>query len=591
VPDSWSYLAPDGGLRIARNGGYAVLQYAHLDGTTETYRLPAGLSRRGLHYSVVANTDGVVVAASPAHGAPKVAVSTLTDPVTFRRVRTSGLPHHRLVCTSFSGGAIGCIAGHRVVRLSTHAVRPQVIRLDARPLGVAVTDGYTSWTAARSAGGTCPCTLASSDTSGTAASIVSGLTSAAITSGDGRFYFSSRSRRGDAGVYVNLFAGAGGHRVAAAARRPLHAGAPALGAGQAVWTDDSRSSRTLWADRVRPDGTGAGRRARASDAASDRVAVSGSRIVYRNRHGMLQLRRHGHSTSIGKGSVVALSGTRLLVRRHGELVLRDLVSGAHTNESARHGAVAAALWGPYLSYVQANGSVWRVNVARPDASPRRLVAGVGHLALAAVVYSWGSHIAWSVRATRARSWSSGWRDASDAVGTDLPGLRVFGASAGGPIVGTPQRTHFMLLSWRTGQQRAALPGSGSVPSVDANTVAWLRHGRPTIASLGTHVRNQPHALGLPSAPRRVRPGRTWRLDLPTSAPLTTCAVRVRRHGVRQTLSCRQSDQRRGEILVRWPTGSAPPGRYRWTVSAAGSGGTLLGAAGGEHPFRGSVTVR
>jgi hypothetical protein len=342
---------------------------------------------------------------------------------------------------------------------------------------------------------------------------------------------------------------------------------------------------------VHADGTRAGRRVRASDAARGPAAVSGSRLVFRDSSGVLQLRRHGHTTRIGRGSLVALSGTWVLIRRRGHFVLCDLVTGGRTDETARRSAVAAALWGRYLSYAHANGSVWRVDISRPDATPRRLVAGTGHPVRSVAVYSWGNETAWAIRPARDAPWQSGWRDGWHHFRGQLAGMRVFGASAGGAIAGAPRRAHFRLLSWRTVNRRAALPGSGAVPSVDANAVAWLRHGRPTIATLPTHVHNRPRALDLPSVQQRVHAGDTWRLDLPTSAPLTSCSVTVRGEGTARMLHCRRPDRRRGEVLVRWPTGSKARGHYTWTVSAAGRGGTLLGTAGGEHTFRGSVTVR
>lgn len=219
VPSSWRYLAPDGGLRITQTFGRRVLRYEHLDGTTQSYPLPAGTPIRRVHYSVVAGLGGIVLTSSAPGAVPRA--DLLGRSGTFRSVRTTGL--HRsapLTCESISGSVIGCVSRNSVVRLdATRGAHPQITRLSRAPQRVAVTGGYTSWTTALGRHGHCPCAVASIDKPGDAQSIMSGLTSRSLVSGSGRFYYSKGRTLSTAGVYVSLFAGSSERKVAKADKR------------------------------------------------------------------------------------------------------------------------------------------------------------------------------------------------------------------------------------------------------------------------------------------------------------------------------------------------------------------------------------
>lgn len=222
VPTTWTYLAPDGGMRVGSVAGRRFLAYFHVNGTVERFRLPALLPTGAVRYSVVANADGVAVAASAPHQVPKIAFSALKAVKTFRLLSSTGLARGAtLRCTSVSPGAVGCVAGHQVIRFATTgATAPQISTLSSVPLQVAVTDQYTSWTAStRSASSTCPCTLASIDVSGTAESIITQVTSGGLAAGFGRFYYSAFSTLRAAGVYTTPFAGSETRRIALAPRR------------------------------------------------------------------------------------------------------------------------------------------------------------------------------------------------------------------------------------------------------------------------------------------------------------------------------------------------------------------------------------
>ncbi|HZZ96429.1 MAG TPA: hypothetical protein VFE19_05425, partial [Jatrophihabitantaceae bacterium] len=75
IPSTWTFLAPDGGLRLRQNGGQTALDYLHVDGSIKSYPLPASLPTGDVRYSVVASDDGIAVAASKAKSVPKVAFS------------------------------------------------------------------------------------------------------------------------------------------------------------------------------------------------------------------------------------------------------------------------------------------------------------------------------------------------------------------------------------------------------------------------------------------------------------------------------------------------------------------------------------
>jgi hypothetical protein len=596
VPSTWTFLAPDGGLRVRQNGGQTTLDYLHLDGSTKSYPLPATLPTGHVHYSVVATPDGIAVAASKAKSVPRVAYSDLKGTDGFAAVRTTGLAGGAtLRCTSLSGAAVGCQAGRSAIRLATDGTTdPQASTLSTMPLGVAVTDAYTSWTTPRDPSGTsCPCNMASVDTSGTAISIVSGLTAGPIVAGGGRFFYSRGTDAKSAGVYFDLFAGAGDRLVARAARRPLRSTAPALGPGRATWADDSRAHWVVWAAHIGPRSARGPMHRQATGARSGKLAVSGPRTVYTAADGALRLLYDRHDKVIAHGTLVALSGSQLLFRgTHRRLILRDLVHGGRVDETATHGATAAALSGRYLSFVRANGSVWRLDTDRPAHHAVRLAPAVAGTVTSSAVYSWGDWTAWTIGRAAGKPRVSGWRNASTmTAGQRLTGSRrPYGASAGGQVVGIASGS-YALLSWTSGAVRAQLPGSGAAPAVEGNTVGWLRDGLPTVAAIGVHVRNRPRGLGNPTARKRVAGGKTWRLELPTSAPLTRCAVTVARGDYHRRIGCGPAWQARGDVLVHWHTGAAPSGRYTWTVHAAGAGGTLLTSRGRQAATRGTVSVR
>jgi hypothetical protein len=600
VPATWTFLAPDGGMRVRRTAGKSVLDYLHLDGSTKTFSLPDALATDSTHYSVVAGTGGVAVAANTANTRPKVAYSTLRGAATFAMLRTDGMPKSAtLTCSSLSSAAVGCLYRRSVVRLSTDGVGlPQTSTPSAQPLGVAVTDGYTSWTSPHlTTSHTCPCNMASIDTTGTAVSIVAGLTSGAITAGRGRFFYSSGTQRGRAGVYVDLFAGAGDVLVAPAARRPLHASVPALGPGRAAWADDSRSGGALWAARVRPNSSRGSAHQQAGQVTLAGVAVSGPRIVYSSARQTLHLTYRGHDHAIARGTLVNLSGSLALYRsRGGHLILLDLLRGTRVDETATRGARAAALWGHYLSYLRADGSVWRVGLSAHVAHrPVRLAGAVGHGTATGQIYSFGSWTAWSVKSPGAARVSA-WRKAGSRTATRKIAASdtLVGASAGGAVVARSHSggtlSHFALLGWWSGRQRAELPGRGHAPTVEGSTVGWLRDGVPTVADIGIKITNRPRSLGNASAPARTKRGSTWRLELATSAPLTRCSVTVRNARYHRTLACAAAQQAQGDVFVHWPTAAAPAGNYQWTIHAAGHDGTVMKATGGKGTTTGHVTV-
>lgn len=219
VPATWTYLAPDGGMRVRVSAGRTFLAYFHLNGTVERFRLPAGPPTPGVRYSVVASAAGVAVAVSAPHQVPKILSSSLGAPKTFRLLKSTGLaPGATVRCASLSPAAVGCLAGRQVIRFARNGVTaPQLSTLSSVPLRVAVTNSFTSWTApAGPSSRTCPCTLTSIDVSGTAESIITGVTSGGLAAGFGRFFYSAFSTARTAGVYATPFAGSNASRIAPA---------------------------------------------------------------------------------------------------------------------------------------------------------------------------------------------------------------------------------------------------------------------------------------------------------------------------------------------------------------------------------------
>lgn len=603
APAAWAYLAPDGGLRVQRTGGQATLEYFHLSGGVQSIPLPDALASTTTRYSVVAGPDGVAVAASTTTAAPKVAFSTLQgSSPTFGLLRTDAIPTGAtLACSSLSAGAVGCLTKRSVIRLGTDGVTQPQVSTPGNPLGVAVTDGYTSWISARKPEARkCPCDMASLDATGTAVSIIAGLTNGAITAGHGRFFYSSGTKRNRAGVYVDLFAGAGDARIAPAAGRPLQSSVPALGPGRAGWVDDSRAGHAVWVAPVRPNSTRGQAHQQAVRATLSPVAVSGARTVYASANHALHLLYLGHDHVVARGDLVVLSGRRLLYRAAGSnhLTVLDLVRGTNVDEADAVGARAASLWSRYLSFMQSDGSVWRVALATDGTHSRavRLAPAAGARGTAGrLVYSFGNWTAWSAK-PRGGARVTGWRNAATLAPAHAfsPSVtQLIGASVGGPVVAYSRTgraaSNFALLSWSTGQLRAHLPGTGAI-AVDGSTVGWLRNGVPTVAAIGVRIVNRPRSLGDPAATTHLATGAPWRLALATSAALTRCTVTISRGSYHRVLPCSASAARTGVVLARWRTGSAADGRYRWTISAGGTDGSLLGVAGGHRPTSGYVTL-
>jgi flagellar hook assembly protein FlgD len=134
--------------------------------------------------------------------------------------------------------------------------------------------------------------------------------------------------------------------------------------------------------------------------------------------------------------------------------------------------------------------------------------------------------------------------------------------------------------------------------VDGQSVAWLTSaGDLQVAAIDVPL-PQPRGLGDPIAPTTYAAGGsdTWSTSIPYSMPLTSCQVTISQGNTKvRTLDCDATQSARGVAAVSWDGRDqnghvVADGSYTWTVTAAGSAGPALNAAGDAAPVTGTITA-
>jgi hypothetical protein len=374
----------------------------------------------------------------------------------------------------------------------------------------------------------------------------------------------------------------------------------AVGPGRVAWSDDSTSGAPVWSRTYTATGalTLGSTSLQANSDSHGGLAVSGIRTAYLGPGDQPTVTDGTSTTTVPHaGFNIGLSGTRLVYQRVANLhwYLNDLTNGHYVDLTTAYGAWSSglvSLSGDYLSYAQADGGIWRVDLAG-NANPVRIAAPLtGQTVNYATTFQWGDWTAWFTVST----------DGVDYVEADLfrnvatmdqpvgvaDGYTVIAATAAGVVLSRAGKQ--TIQPW-AGGPTTNLPGTQDVLS--GSRVAWVgTDGLPRLSALGHLVSDQPRSLGNPLTTAALHSDGSWTLDLPVSAPLKTCTVSF--SDGRQTVdavSCDPAAARQGEVMATWtPANALPNGGYTWTVSGTSASGPLLGADGSTTPTSGPVTL-
>jgi Immunoglobulin domain len=411
--------------------------------------------------------------------------------------------------------------------------------------------------------------------------------------------------------------------VVAAGAAPLHADAIAVTAGRAAWSDNSTDahpvrsrSLTTSGDTLQLGSTNE-LAATTSDPSDIPVQVSGPNTLFTTdgpttarggRTTVIHVRTNAGQQEVTVGETELpnawLSGNRVLYTRFTasgaiQLVLFDVLSD--------HGAVldlpgidtsspSVTLWGDYVAYTKADGSVWRRSLTT-GAATEVAPAGSGQTG---GVKEWGDEVAWVSGSENGRSvWS--WRDAAASSSSTSTGSLLSLTSDGALLNGDPDEDPFdgpvLLQPYGAATAQQILPDAVfSAVGLDASALAWVDgpHQQPFVMAL-PHTADRPRSLGALAAPTLPDQNLDWTLQLPASAALTSCQVTISSGTATvKTLACDSGEMSQGVATVTWSglAGSngttVRPGAYTWTLHASNADGALLSPSGGAGTFTGTV---
>ncbi|HTW18961.1 MAG TPA: FlgD immunoglobulin-like domain containing protein, partial [Mycobacteriales bacterium] len=355
-----------------------------------------------------------------------------------------------------------------------------------------------------------------------------------------------------------------------------------------------------------------------SDVAGEtRLSLSGANTAAAGTAHSISITSPVRTTTVATkhaASGVDLSGNRLVYQTSpaGPPVLYDLRTGRATTIA---GAIAAAIWGNYLAYVDADGSVWR-RALSGAATPVKLRAAVPvrqRAGLTARVSEYGDDVMWQVVAAQPKTViHEAYRDAA----TMAPAVSLLGAYAPQAATSdgvlelkdTGTRADYYLQHYGSSHRTRVLSvaDTGLLPdapdgvAVDGGLIAWIDGAnRARVAPLPVAPTPQaPRYLGDRLAPTSATPTKKlpWSAFIPMSAAMTACHVQILAGAtVERTLKCAAADAALGDVSVRWDGRDAAghklsPGSYTWRLEAANSAGSALAADGASNPIQGRITV-
>jgi hypothetical protein len=611
---SWAAPAPHGGLHVGKQAdGWHVHLETNSGANTDLGLLPSVPNQDDITFTVVSSDDGFAVVAAPFAGpaalTPVVEYDSTYAAHHFVHLRTDGIgAGTEFTCYTLVSSALGCSDEGMVVRVDTDAATaPQATHVSSEVSEVAATQDYTGYTTLDSTDDdgevpACPCSLRTIPVGGTVATAKRGhLPIAAIAAWDNdNFFYTSATPVTPPGLFRSISASSKQYRVATAPHASLSVRAVTLGAGRAVWADDSAAGNVVSSRAVRVSKGHAvlGATTKVSSGLPDELSASGVRVAFStNTSGPIRVQSPSQTVTIAHGQVRTISGTRVLYQASGSAahwIIYNLVTKKKLDVTAKFGLVDdewPALWGNYLAYFKANGSVWRARLSGSP-SPVKLSGAVSQTD-GGMVQMWGDWVAWRadrlndaasiLRARNARTLAP-----AHALGNAFD---VDGSSAAGVVVSYGEN-RYKVLSWPNAALVATVPSSfGDAPAVDGQFLAYLNSvGVPVVAPLTDHVVNRPRSLGNASAPKSVTHGHSWSLDLVTSAALTSCSVRIT-HGstLVKTLGCAAAARKLGEVRATWNATGADQTDH-WRVVAKNADGSLLATGGSAAATTGVIHV-
>jgi hypothetical protein len=555
-------------------------------------------------------------------------------PGTFTTLGLGATGYTNVFCSSVSAGVAGCGAtdatAHPVViRLPLNGATPvtTVLAKSACPDAVFVTAAATAWTdgCSRTLNSVPAATGTPVSTNSAYVQEGAGLVGAfgelvtSIDVGTGFVLDETSDATGARHVLVSLQ-----HSVVVAAHI-------AITAGRVAYDDDQTSAVGTWSRVVRGSATtvtvGAAKSLGHPGVGADIVSgggpylsISGANTASAGMTRSMTIDSPvGTSTLRTKTPVtdVDLSGDRMTfdVGAQQRPALYDLLTGTMTR--VPH-AVSASIWGNYLAYAKANGSVWRQQLGGHHA-PVRLrgpVSGTQRNGIFVQVFSFGDEVAWQLEVQLPtppfQVAHDGVRDAQTMApaqaipDTDFPRAATSDGVLEQHYVGNHVRyylqpygsTHRTLVV--SVPETGLLVGEPDNLAVDGDRIAWIDgNNRARIAALPVIASpDPPRYLGDPLAPTTLARGakNPWQAFIPLSAALTSCSVTIFEQAtVVRTLRCTKAAARLGDAAVSW-NGQNSAGRevkaatYRWVLNAANSAGTALAANGSTRPIAGRIVV-
>jgi len=299
-----------------------------------------------------------------------------------------------------------------------------------------------------------------------------------------------------------------------------------------------------------------------------------------------------HYTANGNHQVEDISGDRVLLG-YDETQVLDLRTGKVSTPVDPANVEATALWGNYLAYIAANGSVRLKDLVTGVTRTLRRPGSIKHPGDFAI-FEFGDYAGWSD--------GPGSHATSKFVDVQhprrvitIPGsYEMVALTSNGVLLATkPSLDGSPGYDLRGYSRHSKVRDVLRVPKgleeyddvqVDASVLTWVKDGIVRAASLRI-VADQPRSLGDPIAPM-----------VPYSASLSHCSFDFTAFGrVIDRVPCSRKDSPYGDAVVSWDgrtaTGhSVRPGLVTWTVHARNASGSALAANGEGAAVHGRIKV-
>jgi hypothetical protein len=597
--------APDGYLYAAQPGN-VVFDFNVTK--KKAKKLGDPIAHGGAIGEAITDQTGVVIAG----GGNAAEYMRWAKPGHFTALKTDPSTYSNLDCYSLVGTAVGCTASATktfagaILRLNTNGKTAPVVT-PAPPNtffeAVSVSAASTAWLNGANS------IMSSEPAKHKKATAKSKKPVRFLTSGLGSFVVGSGTNLVTS-LDRTTSAKASRKPVAKGGPAPAEAGAVAVTAGRVAYDADQHGPDSVFSRSLSSSGvTVGGPSLLVSHATQNGLSVSGATTIAtvgvkftkenyfaKSPLGSAKL---GHPGSVPFAAEPEASGDRVLYDTGDTSVpnLYDFVTHKSTSlPGLAPNANNAALWGDYLVFVKADGSIWRADLSTGKATMLRAPIAGAYVQ----VYAWANDVGWNI--------SGGGVSLHQFVDTSsakppvsLGTASIVGLSSDGVITEVSTKGGYYVDALRpyTGHSSKVITSIDPTDvSVDSGHVGWVDESGNghVITTPGKRVKDQPRYLGDASAPASYKPGsKSWRGYIPTSAALTSCHVIIRRGSKTvATLACDKSLSAEGVADVSW-SGKvkgkrAAAGSYTWTLSAKGRDGPVLAADGTSAKVTGTINV-